>query len=113
MNWRDKLPTEDPNPAPAYGGVYSLMSEERAQARPNLDTGQRRNPWLHDGNLKTKPTILKADLALPNVQGKVEGDLLCLEATDYVPITESWGFCLLGFMAGKFPGRDAIERCIL
>lgn len=112
MNWREKFPQEDPNPAPAEGGVLSPTMEEREEARPNLDTGQRRNPWLHDGNLKVKPQILKSDLLLPNVQGHVEGDTLCLDPTDYVPISESWGFCLLGFMAGKFPGRDAIERMI-
>lgn len=50
---------------------------------------------------------------LPNVQRLVEGDILCLEPADYVPIVESWGYCLHGFMAGKFTGRDAIERLIL
>lgn len=86
--------------------------EERVLARPDLDTGQKRNPWLHDGNLKIKPTILKADLVLPNVQGTVDGDTLCLEPEDYVPITAGWGHCLLGFMAGKFPGQDALDRLI-
>lgn len=112
-NWKDLLPSQDPNPAPADEGVSSPTMEERERARPGLDTGQRRNPWRHDGNLKTKPPILKADLVLPNVQGTVEGDILCLEPSDYVPIVEGWGYCLLGFMAGKFPGRDAIERLIL
>lgn len=113
MNWKDKLPPEDPNPAPTEGEVFSPTSEQRERARPNVGTGQRRNPWLHDGNLKTKPHILKADLVLPNVQGLVEGDTLCLEPTDYVPIPENLGYCLLSFMAGKFPGRDAIEWLIL
>lgn len=109
LNWKDKLPPVDPNPAPAS----SPTTEERAIARPATDTGQKRNPWLHDGNLKIKPIILKSDLVLPNVQVNVDGDVLCLAPEDYVPITASWGYCLLGFMAGKFPGRDAIERLTL
>lgn len=40
----------------------------------------------------------------------MEDDILCLDPDDYVPITEGWGFCLLVFMAGKFPGRDAVVR---
>lgn len=102
MDWRAKLPTTDPNPAPAEMGVQSSTETGRERARPMMDTGQKRNPWIHDGNLKTKSPILKSDLALPNVQGRVEGDILCLEPSDYVPIQESWGYCLLGFMAGNF-----------
>lgn len=44
------------------------------------------------------------------MQGRIEDDTLCLEQDDYVPITKGWGLCLLGFMAGKFPGRDAVEK---
>lgn len=66
MNWKGKLPDCDPNPAPVDGEFESPTSEERAWARPIMDTGQKRNPWLHNGNLKVKPQILKIDLILPN-----------------------------------------------
>lgn len=81
MNWREKLPITDPNLVPAEAGVVSPMSVEREEARPTTDTGQKRNPWLYDGNMKIKPQILKSNLLLPNVQGRVEGDMLCLDPT--------------------------------
>lgn len=78
MNWRSKLPDVDPNPATVDDGVESPTSEERAMARPNLDTGQKRNLCCHDGNLKVKPEISKSDLVLPNLQGRVEEYVMCL-----------------------------------
>lgn len=112
MNWREKLPSTDPNPAPTAMGVESPTSREREVVRPVLDTMQKRNPWLHNGNLKIKPQILKYNHLLPNDQGRVEGDMLCLDSSDYVPIMESWEFCLFGYVAGKFPRRDVVERLI-
>lgn len=54
---------------------------------------------------RPNPQIIKSDLVLPNVEGRIEDDILCLDPDNYVSITEGWGF-----MAGKFPGRDAVER---
>lgn len=73
-------------------------------------TGQPSNsPWIaNDGNFSELKRPLKVDLLLPKTQISLDNNVLCLEKSDYIPVSIGWGFSLLGFFAGRFPGKEAI-----
>lgn len=85
------------------------------QGRPpdderNLTEG-RKSPWLHNnGNFNSDVAILKSDLILPKPLVKVVDNYLWLELDDYTPVELGWGYCLLGFFVGKFPGRNEVLK---
>lgn len=69
------------------------------------------SPWLtNNGNFLEPNKPLKVDLLLPQVQISLENNILCLEKSDYIPVSIGWGFSLLGLFAGRFPGKDAINN---
>lgn len=70
------------------------------------------SPWLqNNGNFDDdNVTILRADRILPKpAVVNVVDDFLCLDETDYTPIEIGWGFCLLGFFAGRFPSKEDVR----
>lgn len=74
-------------------------------------TEGRKSPWLHNnGNFNSDVAILKSDLILPKPIVKVVDNFLWLELDDYTPVELGWGYCLLGFFAGKFPGRNEVLK---
>lgn len=71
----------------------------------------RKSPWYHNGkNCKTNVTILKSDLTLPKHNANFVDGFLCLDDIDYTLMELGWGFCLLGFFAGKFPVKEAVQK---
>lgn len=69
------------------------------------------SPWLqNNGNFGKDVVILNADRVLPKLPIHVVNDVLCLEETDYTPVEIGWGFCLLGFFAGRHPPKGDINK---
>lgn len=48
--------------------------------------------------------------AYPNLANGEPRAVLRLEQKDYIPMEVGWGYCLAGFVTGKFPGIKAVER---
>lgn len=72
------------------------------------------SPWLHNNdNFDENVTILNADRLLPKPVLHIEDDVLCLDGTDYTAVEIGWGYCLLGFFAGRFPNKDEIKKAVL
>lgn len=66
----------------------------------------RKSPWLQNkGNFNDKFFIDDSDLILLKHNINLVNDCLCFDESDYTPLERGWGYCLLGFFAGKFPGR--------
>lgn len=57
--------------------------------------------------------ILNPDRTLPKPKLHIEDDFLCLDEFDYTPIEIGWGYCLLGFFTGRFPGKFEVEQLTL
>lgn len=71
------------------------------------------NPWLNDAtSFHEKVIINKSDLLLPSVVPKYEDGCLIMPAEACMPIEKTWGFCLLGFYGGRFPGKEATQRAV-
>lgn len=68
---------------------------------------------LHDGKFRSDFHPLKCDLLLPRIEVSLNDNTLVLDEHDYVPIPKGWGFSLLGFFAGRFPGKEAVNNLTL
>lgn len=53
----------------------------------------------------------KMDAAMLLTECLEEGDKINLNSEDIDIIEEAWGFGLIGYVAGKFPGKGAIDHC--
>lgn len=77
----------------------------------NSGAENHRSPWIQNNdNFKGPFIVSNSDLILPKSQASLKDGILYLDESDYTPIEIGWGFCLLGFFAGKSPGRDAIDK---
>lgn len=87
--------------------VMDQAQPETHQHPPTVEC----NPWSRKVNVV--PTIVQEDLLLPSVDTVLD-DNGCLVMTedDFIPLEESWGFCLLGFYGGRFPGKEATRQYV-
>lgn len=77
-----------------------------------INSGQpSTSPWIaNDGNFLEGKKPLNVDLILPKPTVLLTDNVLQLEEADYTPIHLGWGFSLLGFFVGRFPGKDAVHN---
>jgi len=81
-------------PTAARGADQSLEGQTKAAT-----------PWVglfKDNRQQKKGLLLNAF--------EVEGNRAVIELQDVDEIEKDWGFCLVGFIAGNFPGKDALLR---
>lgn len=98
------------------GNVFEPFDELDALIEEPPDksnNSMRLSPWLLNfGNFLKPTTILKKDLILPKPSINIVDGYLWLDEEDYTPIEIGWGFPLLGFFAGRFPGKEAVQKMI-
>lgn len=74
---------------------------------------QNKNPWLKNaGNFINPPAPTKEDLALNRYEVNLVNETLVFDEDDITPLHTGWGYSLLGFFAGKFPGKYATQNLV-
>lgn len=69
------------------------------------------SPWIiNEGESLQKVQPLKADLILPQPSISFNNNVLMLDESDYISVSKGWGFPLLGFFVGRFPGKEAVKN---
>lgn len=96
----------EPHNTPTDTNKASTSYVEAIKSKP-----VHHSPWLqNNGNFGKDVVILNADRVLPKLPINVVNDVLCLDETDYTPVEIGWGFCLLGFFAGRHPPKGDINK---
>ena len=95
---------EMPHPVQnAAGGRLGIDASARVPERG--EGGVPKTPWV---NLFKDNRNLGMGLKLD--EWDVDGDLVMLEDDDVDIVEETWGYCLVGLFAGKFPGWTAVRK---
>lgn len=95
-----------PNPKRADG----LMPSPAFDIAPNPESPQKRNStWasLFHNNRSLDDNLVLSEWS----DGSKDSDPISLSSEDIDVVAEKWGFGLIGYVAGKFPGKGAIDQC--
>ncbi|KAH1205688.1 hypothetical protein GmHk_16G046336 [Glycine max] len=89
--------------------VFDNLSECSAESEssPELDDNKAPTPWVNlfkDNRSPSKGFGMK--FSPPPFDDEV-----LLEETDLQPLEEAWGHSLIGYVAGRFPGKKALLDC--
>lgn len=95
------------------GNTSSNQSEKDAMHATGSAEVIKGNPWLMNStSFHTTPLIHKSDLMLQAVTAKFEDGCLIMPPEAHVLVEMTWGYCLLGFYGGRFPGKDATQKVV-
>ena len=89
-------------PAPVEVQIKSAIGGTKENVISSV-VNRTSGPWV--GLFKDNKQQLRG-LSLPAFD--VQGNRAVLEIQDVDEVEKTWGFCLVGFVAGKFPGKEAI-----
>lgn len=71
------------------------------------------NPWVFNpSNFLSPPKFRKEDTVLKRVNVTDGDNKIVFKESDLCEVEHSWGFCLLGFYGGQFPGKEATENAV-
>lgn len=71
------------------------------------------DPWMVNAqNFRNTPKFRKEDVMLKCVEVTGNDNKIVFKESDICDVKEMWGFCLLGFFGGRFPGKEATGKAI-
>lgn len=96
-----------------YDGYSAPKNIEVNSAPKNVVNNSLNDCWLRFSNEFSKKKAFKQnDLKLMNLDVDFSANILSFEESDYVPVSNGWGFSLLGFFADSMPPKNLIEGIV-